>query len=62
MSQKKNFIKTADKETANKLIVSGFQLLSKIGNVYIFLNETSRKINFDSVDEKKIIYDNILSL
>ena len=62
MSQKKNFIKTADKETANKLVACGFQLISKIGSVYIFLNETSKKINFDDIDEKKVIYDNILSL
>lgn len=61
MSQK-NFIKTTDKETAAKLITYGFQLISKISNVYIFLNEPSKKLNFDAVDEKKIVYDNILSL
>ena len=61
MSQK-TFIKTMDKETAAKLITYGLQLISNIGNVYIFLNEPSKKINFDAVDEKKVVYDNKLSL
>ena len=58
----KKFIKTTDVETANKLIAFGFKLVSNIGNVYIFWNEVPQKLNFDSVDKTKIVYDNKLSL
>ena len=59
---KKKFIKTTDTETANKLIAFGFQLISQIGNVYTFLNDTPQNITFDSVDATKIAYDNKLIL
>lgn len=58
----KKFIKTTDSETANKLIAFNFKLISHIGNVYTFLNEVPQKLNFDSVDQTKIVYDNKLSL
>ena len=58
----KKFIKTTDAETANKLIAFGFKLVSNIGSVYIFLNDGPQKLNFDSVDKTKIVYDNKLSL
>jgi hypothetical protein len=57
-----NFIKTTDAETANKLIALGFNLISHIGSVYTFLNETPHNLTFDSVDRTKIVYDNKLSL
>jgi hypothetical protein len=58
----KNFIKTTDTETANKLIALGFNLISHIGSVYTFLNETPQNLTFESVDKTKIVYDNKLSL
>lgn len=58
----KNFIKTTDKETADKLLACGFQLVSQVGNIYTFLNQTPKNFNFDTVDQKKIVYDNILSI
>lgn len=58
----KKFIKTTDTETANKLIAFGFKLASQIGNVYTFLNEPPQRLNFDSVDKTKIVYDDKLSL
>lgn len=58
----KNFIKTTDKETAEKLLVCGFQLISQVGSIYTFLNQPPNNFNFDTVDKKKIVYDNILSL
>ena len=58
----KKFIKTTDTETANKLIAFGLKLVSHIGNIYTFLNEIPQKINFDSVDKTKIVYDDKLSL
>ena len=62
MSQKKNFIKTTDTETANKLETLGLKLVSHIGNVYTFLNDVPKSMNFDNIDTKKIVYDNKLSL
>ena len=58
----KKFIKTTDTETANKLLAFNFKLVSHIGSVYTFLNETPQKLNFESVDQTKIAYDNKLSL
>lgn len=58
----KKFIKTTDTETANRLIAFNFKLVSHIGNVYTFLNEIPQKLNFDSVDKTKIVYDDKLSL
>lgn len=60
--QKKNFIKTTDTDTANKLLAHGFQLISHIGSVYTFLNELPKDFKFESIDAKKIVYDNKLSL
>lgn len=58
----KKFIKTTDAETANKLIALGFKLISHIGNIHTFLNETPQNMMFESVDQTKIAYDNKLSL
>lgn len=55
-------IKTTDVETANKLIALNFKLVSHIGSIYTFLNEAPQRLNFDSVDKSKIVYDNKLSL
>lgn len=59
---KQNFIKTMDEETANKLIMCGLQLVSHIDNVYTFLNNPPKNFNFDTVDKKKYVYSNILSM
>lgn len=58
----KKFIKTTDEKTANQLIISGFTLVSHIGNIYAFINEVPTNFNFDAVDKKMIVYDNILSI
>lgn len=58
----KKFIKTTDKPTADKLIAEGFKLISQVGNIYTFLNELPKNFNFDAVDKKMIVYDNILSI
>lgn len=58
----KNFIKTTDKETAEKLSAYGFQLVSQTGDIYTFLNQLPNNFNFDNVDKTKVVYDNILSL
>ena len=58
----KNFIKTTDKETADKLLSCGFKLISQTSNIYTFVNDAPENFNFDTVDKTKIVYDNILSL
>lgn len=58
----KNFLKTTDKETADKLISVGFQLISKVGDVYTFLNQPSQNFNFDETDRKKVAYTNVLNV
>lgn len=58
----KKFIKTTDEKTANQLIVAGFQLVSHVGNIYTFINDMPNSFNFDAIDKKLIVYDNILSL
>ena len=59
---KQNFIKTTDKETADKLILCGFQLISHVGDMYTFLNQTHKNFSFDEVDKNKYAYSNILSM
>ena len=61
MSQKQNFITTTDKETADKLISAGFQLVSQNG-AYTFLNQLPQNFNFDEVDKKKMAYTNMLNV
>ena len=58
----KKFIKTTDAKTASQLLAEGFKLIFQIGNVYTFLNDVPENFNFNTVDEKKIVYDNKLSL
>ena len=58
----KKFIIVQDEATANKLVASGFQLISKVNNTYTFMNQVPQHFNFDVIDKKKIVYDNILSL
>lgn len=62
MSQKQNFITTTDKETADKLLSAGFQLMSQNGNAYTFLNQLPKNFSFDEVDKNKMAYTNILSM
>ena len=58
----KQFIKTTDKPTADKLVAEGFKLISQVGSVYTFLNQPPKNFNFEGVDKKKMVYDNTLSL
>ncbi len=58
----KKFIKTTDEKTAGRLIAAGFNLVSHVGQIYTFINSIPKNFNFDEIDKKKIVYDNILSL
>lgn len=62
MSQEKKFIKTTDKETADKLIFAGFQLVSQSDSVYTFLNQAPNNFSFDATDKKKVAYTNTLNI
>ena len=59
---KQNFIKTTDKETADKLMLCGFQLVSHVGDMYTFLNKAPKNFSFDEVDKYKYAYSNILNV
>ena len=54
------FIVVQDAKTANKLIFSGFQLVSQINNTYTFMNVVPKHFNFDNIDIKKLVYTNTL--
>lgn len=62
MSHKQNFITTTDKETADKLISFGFQLVSQSGSAFTFLNQLPKNFSFEEVDKTKMAYTNILSM
>ena len=53
--RKKNFIRTSDKETADKLRKAGFSEISEAStSSFCFVNDG--KLVFSSEDEKNIIY------
>ena len=58
----KKFIIVQDESTANKLISSGFQLVSQVNGTYTFMNETQEKFNFASIDNTKLHFTNILHI
>ena len=57
--QKKNFIRTSDEDTAEKLRKAGFtELKESSTSSYCFLNDG--KLTFSSEDEQNIVYTNKL--
>ena len=59
---RQNFIKTTDNSTAKKMISEGFKLVSKVGQVYTFLNDVPENFHFDGIDKKHIAYSNVLNI
>lgn len=58
---KQHFIKVSDKDTADKLIKLGFQVVDTTNNIYTFLN--SDKLRFsDEINLSKIQYSNTLCI
>ena len=51
------FIKTSDKELAEKLRQSGYKELKSQGKFFVFVNN-SAKYTFNADEEKKIIFTN----
>ena len=62
MANKCNFIITHDKTTAEKLILSGFQVVSQVGDMYTFLNRLPKNFSFAELDKSKVAYTNLLSI
>ena len=60
--QEKKFIKTTDKEIAERLFASGFQLVSQSGNTYTFLNLKPQNFSFTEADKGKVAYTNLLNI
>lgn len=56
-----NFIIVQDVDTANKLILSGFQIVSKTNDTYTFMNIIPQYFNFKEIDIKKLVYTNRLT-
>lgn len=50
------FIIVKDAETANKLELSGFQIVSKINGIYTFMNIIPQHFKFEEIDIKKLVY------
>jgi hypothetical protein len=58
----KKFIIVQDESIANKLIASGFQVVTQVNGTYTFMNIVPQHFNFAEVDMSKLAYTNILSL
>ena len=58
----KKFIITQDQQTANKMIVSGFHLVSNVNGTYTFVNEPSKHFIFEESEKKLVCYTNILHI
>ena len=56
---KEKFIKTKDTATSENLKKLGFQVVSELNGIYIFLN--TDKLQFSNIDKSKIQYSNILT-
>ena len=58
----KKFIITKDEVTANKLLTCGFQLVSNVSGVWIFMNIAPKNFSFAEIDKKTYSYSNNLFL
>jgi hypothetical protein len=50
------FIIVQDKNIANQLISSGFQMVSETNGMYTFINAIPQHFNFEEIDIKKLVY------
>lgn len=56
MANSKCFIVVQSESVANQLIACGFNLLSESCGTYTFVNEPNKKLNFEEIDIKKLVY------
>lgn len=61
MKNKSNFIVTTDKETADKLISEGFNLVTEQNGKFTFANKPSGNFSIKNDSSAKIAYTNILT-
>lgn len=50
------FIIVRDENIADKLVSSGFQMISKNNGIYTFMNAIPQHFNFEEIDIKKLVY------
>lgn len=50
------FIIVQDEDIANKLLSSGFQMVSKANGIYTFMNIIPQHFKFDEINIKKLVY------
>ncbi len=50
------FIIVQDKNIANQLMSSGFQMVSETNGMYTFINAIPQHFNFEDIDIKKLVY------
>lgn len=50
------FIIVQDTDTAHKLMINGFQLVSRANGIYTFMNVIPQHFNFEDIDIKKLVY------
>jgi hypothetical protein len=58
----KKFIIVQDESTVNKLIASGFQIVTQVNGTYTFMNIVPQHFNFAEIDIAKLAYTNILAI
>lgn len=61
MPQSKKFIMTQDKSVCDKLVASGFCLLSESSGTYTLANTGNVNFNFEDIDIKKLVYTDRLT-
>lgn len=50
------FIIVQDADTADKLKLSGFQMVSQTNDIYTFMNIIPQHFKFEEIDIKKLVY------
>lgn len=61
MSRKKNFIRTFDKETADKLRDEGFTCIDDRNGQYLFINNLTLNFSKD-IDSKKVDFTDLINM
>lgn len=61
MDYSKKFIVTQNESVANKLLASGFRLLSNVSGIYTFVNEPN-KFNFEQFDKHSTYFTDKLHI
>lgn len=60
--KEKKFLITKNEDTANKLIASGFQLVSNVSGVFTFMNIIPKNFSFAEINKETYSYTDNLFL